>query len=130
MLHKSHIAGALGILLAGAGCGGDLVLSTSNLEIFPNPARPGDMVVASFILTLIPTQRHTIVVYVDDTEYLRVTSADPPDAPMLLDIGDAADLIAAYGTGSHSAYVQVLLDDRDEAARTQSAGFELQETAP
>lgn len=124
------MAGALGIILAGSGCGQDIILSTSNLEIGPDPAQPGDVVVASFILTLVPTQSHTIIVFIDDTEHLSVTSSEPPAAPTLLEIGDAADLIDTYGTGVHSAYVEVRLNERNETSRTQADSFELQDAAP
>ena len=107
------------------GCGGDFHLSTSNLDIGPNPAVPGDMVVASFLVSLLPTQNHTIVVIIDDEEHMRVESNDPPPIPVVIQLGDAADLIATYGLGDHEVYIQV--HARDEAARTQSVVLQLTE---
>ena len=107
------------------GCGGDFHLSASTLDIGPNPAVSGEMVVASFFMSLLPTQNHTIVVIIDDEEHMRVESNDPPAIPVLLQLGNATDLIATYGLGDHEVYVQV--HARDEAARTQSVVLQLAE---
>jgi hypothetical protein len=107
------------------GCGGDFHLSTSNLAIGPNPAVPGDIMQASFLMNLIPTERHTIIVIIDDAEHLRLESNEPPSIPVVIDLGDAAGLIDTYGLGEHEMYVQV--HARDEMARTQSVLFQLNE---
>jgi hypothetical protein len=107
------------------GCGGDFHLSASTLDIGPNPAVSGEIVVASFFMNLIPTQNHTIVVIIDDAEHLRLESNDPPPIPVVIQLGNAADLIATYGLGDHEVYVQV--HARDEAARTQSVVLQLTE---
>lgn len=117
-------------LLSAAGCDSDFVLSASNLQIGPNPARPGDQVVASFIVTLVPTQPHTILVMIDGAEHLRVSSDEAPAVPTLLDLGDAGDLIETYGSGEHAAHVEVHLTERGEVARSQSAIFELRNEGP
>ena len=126
---KAVRSGVFVALLALTGCE-DLRLSASNLEIAPNPAVPGDVVVASFLLVLAPTQRHTVVVIIDNTEHVRVTSIEPPPQPYVITLGDAADLIAAYGAGTHSARIEVRAEEANEAARTQSAGFELKQVTP
>lgn len=105
----------------------DLHLIASELDISPDPAVPGDTVVATFLLSLIPIQNHTVVVMIDDAEHLRVTSNDAPSIPVILELGDAADLIATYGTGEHAAHVVVHVDD--EVTRTQSVRFELNQSA-
>ncbi|MGH7449202.1 MAG: hypothetical protein ACRELT_16635, partial [Longimicrobiales bacterium] len=92
-----------------------------------SPAVPGDAVTATFLLSLIPTQRHTIIVIIDDTEHMRVTSSEPPAIPVVLEIGDAADLIEVYGTGEHDAHI--LVHANDESARTRSARFRLDAAA-
>lgn len=117
-------------MVVSAGCSDDFLLSTSNLEIGPDPAFPGDMVVASVLVSVIPTQRHTIFLIVDGEEHLRVSSAEQPAIPVILQLGDAADLIQRYGTGVRVAHVEVRLDDSGRSARSQSAGFELQESEP
>lgn len=119
-------AGAFALALAVAACG-DFHLSMSDLTISPLPARPGDMVVASFILNLIPPESHTIIVVIDSTEHMRVTSREAPRNPILLDLGDAADLIAQYGAGQHAAYVRVHANASDESTRTRFTPFLLEE---
>lgn len=115
-------------MLAIMGCG-DLHLSTSNLQIAPNPAGPGDMVVASFVLSLVPLQQYTIVVLIDDTEYLRVTMNEQPAVPVVIQLGDADALIARYGTGAHFARVEVRAEEDNEITQTAPTSFELEETS-
>lgn len=105
-------------------------ISTSQMAVSPNPAVPGDAVVATFVLNLVPQQSHTMIVVIDDTEHLRLTSSDDTRAPITIQLGDAADLIAEYGTGEHAAYVRVIANESDEATRTQAVGFELREDSP
>ena len=116
-------------IFAIAGCN-NFHISTSDMVISPNPAVPGDAVVATFVLNLIPQQSHTMIVVIDDTEYLRLTSTDDTRAPITIQLGDAADLIAQYGVGEHAAYVRVIANESDEATRTQAVGFELREDVP
>ena len=117
-------------VIATLACFGDFHLRASNLQIGPNPAVPGDVVVASFIVAVTPVQRHTIVFWIDNTEHTRVTSNEAPPIPYVLTLGDAADLISEYGAGMHAAYVEVRAEEEDETARTQAVGFELRATAP
>ncbi len=119
----------MAIALASTACG-DFHLSTSSLQIGPIPARPGDTVVASFILTMVPAQKHTIIVLIDDTEHLRVTKNEPPARPVVVELGDAADLITRYGSGPHVAQIEVRADEDNQATRTAPAGFELVGTTP
>ena len=126
---KAVRAGAFAAALAMAACK-EFHLSASNLEIGPNPAVPGDVVVASFVVTLAPLQRHTIRVIIDSTEHVAVTSTERPPIPYVLTLGDAADLISAYGEGTHSAHIVVRAEDADRTARTQSFSFELRQAAP
>ena len=100
-------------------------LSASNLQVGPNPAVPGDEVMASVYVDITPIERHTIILTINDTEHLRVTSAQEPTRPLVLTLGDAADLIAEYGTGTHSARVEVVAEEKGRSARTQSYSFEL-----
>ncbi|HSK21370.1 MAG TPA: hypothetical protein VK912_19595 [Longimicrobiales bacterium] len=116
-------------ILAVAGCN-NFHISTSDMVISPNPAVPGDAVVATFVLNLVPQQSHTMIVVIDDMEHLRLTSSDDTRAPVTIQLGDAADLIAQYGAGEHAAYVRVIANASDEATRTQTVGFELREDVP
>lgn len=94
-------------VLAITACSSDFHLSVVNFSIAPDPAAPGDEVVASFILNLIPAQRHTMVIYIDDEEHLRTTVDGTPEMPVIIPLGDAAALIDEYGVGAHTAYVLV-----------------------
>jgi hypothetical protein len=120
----------VGAILATSACFGDFHLSATNLQIGPNPAVPGDELVASVLIALVPTQRHTIILRIDDTEHLRVTSNEAPAIPTLIQMGEASALITQYGVGTHTAYVEVRAEDEDETARTQAVGFELREAVP
>jgi hypothetical protein len=122
--------GAFAAVLAVTACLGGLTLSASGLQIAPNPASPGDVVVASFHLVLVPLQPHTVVVTIDNREHHRVTSSETPGQPFVITLGDAADLIAEYGAGSHVARVEVRAEEAGETARTQSVGFELEAVVP
>ena len=120
------------LVVAIAACSelGSFRLSASNLEIGPNPAMPGDQVVASFILLLAPVQRHTVILIINNMEHSRVTRDETPPLPYIITLGDAAGLIATYGAGVHSARVEVRAEEEGESARTQTASFELREAAP
>lgn len=123
-------AGAFAAVLAIAACFGDFHLSASQLEIGPNPAGPGDVVVVSFVVTIAPIQRHTIRVMIDDTEHVVVTGTEQPPQPYVVTLGDAADLITAYGVGAHSLRVEVRAEEENRTARTRTATFELRQAAP
>lgn len=122
--------GALAATLVLTACLGGFTLSASNLEIAPNPAAPGEIVVASFFVVLAPVQRHTVVVMIDNREHRRVTSSDDPPRPYVITLGDAADLISTYGSGTHAAHVEVRAEDANETARTRSVTFELRDAVP
>ena len=77
-----------------------------------------------------PVQRHTIILTIDDVEHTRVTSNEAPAIPYVITLGDAADLIATYGAGTHTARVEVRAEEENETARTQTVEFELRESAP
>lgn len=111
-------------------CLDDFHLSASSLEIGPNPAVPGDVVVATFVVLVTPIQRHTIVFMINGEEHTSVTSNEEPSRPYVLTLGDAADLIATYGSGTHLAHVEVHAEEANETARTRSVGFELRQSAP
>ena len=129
---KALRAGALAIFLATIACSdlGSLRLRASDLEIGPNPAVPGDQVVATLIVLLAPVQPHTVVLTINGTEHSRISSSEAPPLPYVIQLGDAADLIATYGTGTHFARVEVHAEDANESASTRSVSFELRDAAP
>ena len=121
---------ALALVVAAiTGCR-DFQLSAFNLEIGPNPAEPGDMVVAAFNLVLTPRQPYTVIVTIDGEEHSRATHNDLPSFVQTIQLGDAADLIAAYGAGVHSARVEVVAEEKNESSRTQSRSFEVRPAPP
>lgn len=124
---KAALALALGVLMANAGCSDDLFLSANNLDIGPDPAQPGDQVVATFFVNLIPTQPHTYIFFIDGEEHLRIDRDERPEIPVVLELGDASDLIDTHGTGEHVAQVQVRLQESGQSARTEVTTFELQD---
>jgi hypothetical protein len=114
----------VGIALGVAGCE-EFHLSTAALQIVPDPARPGDPVMAMFVLRLIPMQRHTMIVAIDGAEHLRVTRDDLTEIPVVIELGDAADLIATYGPGDHTARVEVRVPAANESSHTGTVTFTL-----
>ena len=121
---------ALAAMLAITACFRDLHLAAADLQIGPNPAVPGDVVVASVVISVVPVQRHTVRVMIDDKEHVALTSTERPEAPTVITIGNAADLIAAYGVGAHTVFIQVRAEDADRTARTRSVDFELRQATP
>jgi hypothetical protein len=117
------------LLFTGA-CGGDFHMSTSNVDVTPVSASPGDVLVVRFLLSLLPPQSHTMVVFIDDTEHMRLTVDGAPDIPVVIELGAAVDLLSRYGAGVHSLYIQVRANDEDETTRTATVGFELDQGTP
>lgn len=124
--HKAGLALMLGTIVATAACSEDFLLSARNLDIGPDPAQPGDQMVATFFVEMIPVQPHTYILLIDGEEHLRVEGEEPPEFPVTIELGDASDLIDAHGTGEHVAQVQVRLDESGRTARTETIAFELQ----
>ena len=129
-MRRSRMLGVVAVALAMVACSSDAHLFASNLEVGPTPAVPGDVVMASVEVIVSPVQSHTIILTIDGLEHFRVTSMEAPARPFLITLGDAADLIATYGTGVHSARVEVRAEESNHMARTQTVSFELRQDAP
>ena len=121
---------ALAMMTAVITACGDFQLSAFNLEIGPSPAVPGEMVVAAFNLVLSPRQPYTVIVTIDGEEHSRVTHNDQPPFVQTVELGDAGDLIVAYGEGVHTARVEVVAEEKNESSRTQSKSFEVRQATP
>ena len=119
MTHASKtmmaLVGVGGLLLATSRCGPDVLVGVSGLEIVPDSAEAGQLVSFTFKLTVVPAQGFTLIARIDGNEQTRLVLYAAEDGPFTIDIGDAADLIAAYGLGTHEGAVEVRLD---EGART------------
>ena len=119
-MRRATIAATLALLACR-----DFRLAAFNLDVSPNPAVSGDVVVATFELILIPAQRHTIIVTIDGEEHSRVTTDETPSRVQTISLGTADELIAAYGAGAHEARVTVRAEESDEDASTQTETFQL-----
>ncbi len=117
------------VLLAALGCNDDFALSITSLDISPSPAQTGDSVVFSFNLTVQPEQRFAVILRIDGTEHARMNRFEAIDEPVSLSAGDAGDLIATYGLGTHEGVVVIRLDDGGRST-TASHTFVLQEPPP
>jgi hypothetical protein len=116
--------------LLSSGCGSDLLLVASGLEIYPNPAQPGDSVKFVFQLTLVPKHRYVAKVLINRTEHSRFERFEAVNGPVELDLGDAAALIARYGEGVHRGSVEVEVIERSMIARSGEKDFLLQRGSP
>jgi len=119
------LAGTVGLMLAAWGCGPELLLGAGQLEISPNPAQPGDSVSFVFRLRVVPGQDYTVIAFIDSTSHESVDGFEAVDGPFVVQVGTADDLIARYGLGTHSAYVEVRLKE-GRTARTADESFDLE----
>ncbi len=101
-----------------------------DLEVFPNPAQPGDSVKFVFQLTLVPKHRYVAKVLINDTEHLRLERFEAINGPMEINLGDAADLIARYGEGTHRGSVEVEVTEKSLIARSGEKDFLLRNRSP
>jgi hypothetical protein len=125
------LVGALaGALALQAACGSDLILAAGDLSVVPDPAHPGDSVKFIFNLTLVPKHDYIATVLIDDREHSRVSRSEAINGPVELNIGDAAELIARYGTGTHRGVVEIELTGRSVIARSGRRDFVLEAASP
>jgi hypothetical protein len=116
----------LGIVLSMLACT-EFFLSATSLQVSPVAAQPGEEVFFVFNLTLVPAQSFTVIGFVNGEEQARETRNESYDGGFVLPIGDAADLIAAFGVGTHVAHVEVQLNESDRSTRTRNVEFLLEE---
>ena len=117
------------VLFAALGCSDDFALSITSLDIAPSPAQAGDSIVFSFKLTVQPEQGYALILLIDGTEHARISRFEAIDAPLAISAGEAGDLIATYGLGTHEGAVVVRLNDGGRST-TASHTFVLQAPAP
>lgn len=127
---RAILAGFAATLLIGVPACADLFFSVRNLDISPSPARPGDTVTFVFYMGLVPAQSYTAIVLIDGAEHTRLTRTEAVDGPVVVEVGDAADLIARYGAGSHVGNVEVQLNERSRTARSGERTFVLEAATP
>jgi hypothetical protein len=116
------------LFLGGWSCkiGNEGFFAVGNLEVVPNPAQQGDVVTFVFNLIVVPERSFTVMASIDDTSHSNQTFRERRDGPFEYTVGDAADLIEQYGLGTHTAAVQVRLNETSDVIGAQSAEFELQ----
>jgi len=117
------------VLLAALSCNDDFALSITSLDISPSPAQTGDSVTFSFILTVQPEQAFAVILRIDGTEHARMNRFEAIGEPVSFSAGDAGDLIATYGLGTHEGAVVIRLDDSGRSTMA-SHTFVLQEPPP
>ena len=106
-------------------CGPRLFLSARNLEVFPATAVPGDTVSYTLFVTVVPSQEFAVVGMIDGIEHVSADVLGVYEAFYTLTIGGAAELIAAYGTGTHRARVEIRLKQSGKVVRSNEAFFTL-----
>lgn len=121
---------AVAAVLYSTGCKSDLLLSAGDLDVFPNPAQPGDSVKFVFQLTLVPKHRYVAKVLINDAEHLRLERFEAINGPVEINLGDAAGLIARYGEGVHRGLVEVEVTEKSQIVRSAAKDFVLQRRSP
>jgi hypothetical protein len=129
-LGASLLWAAASAVIVSLACSSDLLLVASDLEVFPNPAQPGDSVKFVFRLTLVPKHRYVAKVLINNTEHLRLERSEAINGPVEINLGDAADLIARYGEGTHRGVVEVELTEKSVIARSGEREFLLRSGSP
>jgi hypothetical protein len=59
---------------------------------------------------------------------MRVTDSAAPTIPVILELGDAADIIADHGVGEHVLQVEVQAHDSGGSTRTRAVVLDLRES--
>lgn len=83
-----------------------------------------------FNLTLVPRHQYVAKVLINGNEYLRISRFEAINGPVEINVGDAADLIARFGAGTHRGAVEVEIPDRSVVARSGEKDFTLQRSSP
>ena len=123
------VLGCAAALTLGVAACGDFALSARNLQISPDTAYPGDSVVFAFELIVFPAQQFTIAALIDGATHLTEVRTEQAAGPVVINAGDAADLIGQYGVGTHEGAIEVRLQSGERTA-TASHTFVLQPTPP
>ena len=128
MLIKALTVGLCGTLL-GCGLVENLTLEAFDLQVSPTPAQEGDLVSFNFRLTVAASGPLSLTALIDDEEYGTNTAPSVFAGVFNWEIGDAADLIARFDLGDHTAQVRVLDPASGHTATTEQVTFTL-EAAP
>ncbi len=113
-------------VMGGCKIGEDKAFSIGVLFISPNPAQQGDVVTFTFDLIVIPERSFTVTAFIDDMAHTSQTFQQRQNGLFDFEVGDAGDLIAQYGLGTHTGRVEVLIAPDDELLANSARNFELQ----
>jgi len=123
------IALAVAVAVTGSGCSEGMQLDIFDLEVKPNPAQAGEDIAFEFFLIVMPARSIRLSAVVDGVTYAMETRSFNVNARFEWPLGDAVDMIAEYGAGTHTA--QVLLLDIEEGVQlgSEQVTFELVDAA-
>ncbi len=115
------------LAVTGLACSESISLDVGDLEVKPNPAQAGEDIAFEFFLMVMPARSVRLSAVVDGVTYSMETRSFNVNARFEWPLGDAADMIAQYGAGTHNA--QVLLLDIEEGIQlgSEQVSFELVE---
>lgn len=102
------------------------VVQVGKVRVVPNPAVPGDTVKLVFDLRVMPERTVTMTVFIDGTAHAGQTRTARFDGPFEFVLGPAADLIAAFGRGTHSARLDLRVNEGGRVIISQGVSLELQ----
>ena len=102
-----------------------MTLEVYELQVVPATAQPGDEVSLTFQLTAISSGSITLLALIDNDEFTSQTIPGAFAGPFEWILGDAAELIDRYGTGTHSAAVSAVDIGTGTTVSTNPATFEL-----
>ena len=129
VLTKAVTVGLCGTLL-GCGLTENVTLEAFGLQVSPAPAQEGDLVSFDFSLNVAASQPVILSALIDGEEYSTQTAPSFYSGLFSWEIGDAADLIARFDLGDHTAQVRVRESDGGHTAATEQVTFTLVVPAP
>jgi hypothetical protein len=129
ILIKALTVGLCGALL-GCGLVENVTLEAFNLQVVPTPAQEGDLVSFDFRLNVAASAPVSLSALIDGEEYSTQTVPSFYSGVFTWEIGDAADLIARFDLGDHTAQVRIRESDGGHTAATEQVTFTLVAPVP
>lgn len=120
----------LGILPVALACNTALSFDIGALEVVPDTATAGEQVELRFFLLIAPARTVRLSALIDGDAYQIESATLNVNGTYKWPLGDAADMIARYGAGSHSAQVEVLDLEGNRSVSTALTTFQLVDPGP
>jgi len=117
------------LTITGLGCSESVSLDVWGLEVKPNPAHVGEEVVFEFNLLIVPTRDIRLSAVVDGETYSMESRTYNVNSRFEWPLGDAANMIAEYGAGTHTAQVVLLDLESNRQLGSNQVSFELVDAA-